>query len=205
MSTKTVSASQDERHFIGHPQKSTILGSIQSWFGRLPMAKFYDGEWFGTIYEIIPLNRRIMIKVPSWLSGEEFGYYWTRPYYDKNRVKFKIKIKRFGEKNLSEFNIVEDYPMPGGKRTTRELDTNKKLSSCAKEYDNTNETEFFSEGEVIYSLGGTETKDKRILVKVDFLSGDKAYAKFEEIITGGIVGAIIGTVGTLLARYLLGK
>lgn len=167
------------------------------------MAKFYEGEWFGTEYEIKPLNRRVAIKVPTWLSGEEFPYYWTRPYYDKNKVKFKIIIKKFGTKQLRDFNIVEDYPLPGGKMGHRDdIDTNKHLPTGKEEHDNVNETEFFSEGEVIYSIGGIETKDRRILVKADFLSGDKAYAKFEEIIKGGIVGAFITIIGAILAWVL---
>lgn len=38
------------------------------------MAKFYSGSWHGTHYKVVPLNKRIKINIPAWLSENRMPY-----------------------------------------------------------------------------------------------------------------------------------
>lgn len=109
MKTTSISTNQDERHFIGHPQKSTILGSIQSLFRRLPMASFKSGVWYGLHFRVVPIDKKVIF---PWILKNKSKARTTFPYFTDNKVQFYIEIYRRdeGAKLLSEIPIFEKRP-----------------------------------------------------------------------------------------------
>ena len=164
------------------------------------MAKFYDGEWFGTHYKIIPIDK-CYIWIPSLFSKTKKPYRITLPYYDRNRIKFKVKVLRFGTKYLQDFNIVQDYSIPDGSRRKTTVPTNKNLPVTKEDFDNINEIEFISEGEIFYSLGEIYSDDWIPLVEARLFKTENIFHNSIGLFISGLIGLIFGILLMIIKNY----
>lgn len=197
----TSSIKKDESHFVSVPQKSTILGSVQSWFRRLPMAKFYAGSKGGTHYKTVPMNKWIKIPIPKWLSGEDEDYIWTPPYSTGKQIKFKIIVTRFEAlaPPLNQFDILETLPYPdsikidGKDIQERNIDRIKGLPNSATEFKVDMESKCHRAGAYFrYSLGKLGTGDQKLLAELKIISDDDVWLKLILPFVIPLITAILG-------------
>lgn len=186
MNTKSLIEKQDKRHFIGHPQKSTILGRIQSWFGRLPIAVFKNGTYERNHYTVEPIGWR------KYLRTKNFVF----PYILGNKIVWKIKVTPFvaNPLPLREFDIYEYVPPFPPKYIT----THRDPSNSSLEFVFDKERDLSDTGVAEYWLGDRSGKNSYLLIRTDVIPNDKIFYGILNLsvivgsaILGGVVGAIV--------------
>ena len=110
------------------------------------MARFNDGNWFGTHYEVIPIEKPVLYEFPPFRLkiGATSRFRITFPYFTSNKVKFILReVKRDkGFKPLTDFKLYESYYIFGGETTTRPIDMSDKISHDERQMEIRDETEF---------------------------------------------------------------
>jgi hypothetical protein len=186
MNTNSALEKRDKKHLVGNPPKSTILGSIQSWFRRLPMAVFKNGTYERNHYIVEPIGRKGFIKKLGVIPI----------YYVGDKIEWKIKVKPFASNSLPlrEFDIYEDVPPFDLKK----LESHKNLKDDELEFIFDKERILSQKGEVTYWLGLPGKSNSRILISAEVIPNEHKHWKRIDFwgyaisaILGGVAGAIV--------------
>jgi len=170
------------------------------------MAKFYDGNWFGTHYKVMPIEKSVLYEFPPFRLkiGSTPRFRITFPYFTSNKVKFIVReVKRDkGFKPLTNFKIYETYSILGGETTTRPIDMSDKVSHDERQIEIRDETEFPFKGQVVYSIDKPGSPDYRTLASADLQTDDDVTMKLFYIFMGTIIGAITSPLALLISGLL---
>jgi hypothetical protein len=185
MNIKSVSESRDERHFIGYPPSNRILKKIKSFFGRIPMAVFKNGEYERNLYKVEPVGWRSRIRTKSFVF----------PYILGNKIVWKITVTPFASNPLPlrEFDIYEYVPPFPPKYIT----THRDPSNSSLEFVFDKERDLSDTGVAEYWLGDRSGDNSHLLIRTDVIPNDKIFygiLNFSVIVGSAIFGGIAGAI-----------
>jgi hypothetical protein len=207
--THITNINKEKGRYLGRFPVSTIL-RVRLFFGKIPMAKFYSGSWHGTHYKTVPLNKRIKINIPAWLSENGLPYILTLPYENGGKIDFKIVVTRF-EGNawtLNKFDLIEMLPLEEGVFTDdgkdfkkRKVDRIKELPDSAEEFNVDMESTFHRVGANIrYYFGEPNSDDRKLLVESRIIGFDH-YVYYLLMILVGLLSFLLREVYEFLRSF----
>jgi len=144
------------------------------------VARFHNGDWFGTYYKVRPLGWRN--RIPFMVSF---------PYSVDDKIKFSIKVTEVGKKQLNELDIYETLP---GSGKSRLLEKNKELPNDSI-YCKFDDESYMIEGEVKYTLGNPQKGSYIPLMSGTILGPEYFWTRgilpFVFIMLSGVIGIFL--------------